>query len=375
MAAFTQFCILVKGIEAVVSPAHMQRARKGMLNGIPCTQPGRTSMLHGAFAAVTTMLNKLHCSHRVLTPACLLRRCRHAAPREDPLRVMAQGAAASSDLLCLDELHVTDVADAMLLSRLFEQILAHGCMVCFTSNRPVRDLYKGGLSRKYFEPFIQLLDERLLQLKVAGGRDYRTQHDAPTEQQEQKQHSGRLDPQQQQSGSNSSSSSDACTGGSVAAVATAASGAWLVGAGAEQQLQQHWQQLADQLAQLHSAAGAAAQAVSRPVSVSLPFGRKLWVPRALLPPLEGGAAPLVNNTVDRAGQQQQRQLVAARFEFEQLCGSGGSRQSLEHAGALSANDYVALVRACPVLFVSGLPQLTQQQRDEARRLVTFLDVV
>ncbi|KAF6249835.1 hypothetical protein COO60DRAFT_927828 [Scenedesmus sp. NREL 46B-D3] len=257
----------------------------------------------------------------------------------------------------------------MLLSRLVGQILACGCMVCFTSNRPARDLYKGGLSRKYFEPFIQLIDERLLQLRVAGGKDYR----APAMQQQQQQHAGKPFSRQQQG----SSSSEGSTGRPLAG------GAWLVGAGAEQQLQQRWQQLADQLAQLHSAVGATAASASGPASVPLPFGRKLWVPRALLPPTEGGAAPMSSDSADRAGQQQQQQqqqqglqgqLEAALFTFEQLCGNGGSRQSLEHAGVLSANDYLALVRACPILFVSGLPQLQLEQRDEARRLVTFVDV-
>lgn len=89
--------------------------------------------------------------------------CRHALPPVDPILVVARSAAASTDLLCLDELHVTDVADAMLLSRLFGELLACGCAVVFTSNRPPRDLYKGGLSRRYFEPFIHLVDNRWMQ--------------------------------------------------------------------------------------------------------------------------------------------------------------------------------------------------------------------
>ena len=50
--------------------------------------------------------------------------------------------SASTRVLCLDELHVTDVADAMILSRLLEGILYHGTLVVFTSNRPPQDLYK-----------------------------------------------------------------------------------------------------------------------------------------------------------------------------------------------------------------------------------------
>jgi predicted ATPase len=320
------------------------------------------------------MLTQHLCSYNCCTDtACIcltLLGCRYATPTEDPLLVIARDAAAGSNLLCLDELHVTDVADAMLLLRLFRQILTHGCMVCFTSNRPARDLYKGGLSRKYFEPFVQLIDDRLLQLKVAGGRDYRAQH--AVQQAMQQQQGGNTPHSHQQQTSSSMNQS-------LAAAAAAGTGAWWVGPGAEQQLQQHWQQLANQLAELHAAVGAAAEGVSGPASVPLPFGRQLWVPQALLsPPAAGIAAAEGNATADsESGLQQQapqQQIEAALFTFEQLCGNSGSRQSLEHAGALSANDYLALVRACCVLFVSGLPQLQPQQRDEARRLVTFVDV-
>jgi predicted ATPase len=313
-----------------------------------------------AAAAALLLLLLLRC--------CCCCCCRYATPPEDPLLVIARDAAAGSDLLCLDELHVTDVADAMLLSRLFGQILGHGCMVCFTSNRPARDLYKGGLSRKYFEPFIMLIDERLLQLKVAGGRDYRAQHamqHAIQQQQDVMPHS------QQQRSSNDTDT--------LLAAAAAGAGAWWVGAGAGQQLQQHWQQLASQLAELHAAVGtaaaaAAAEAGSRSGSVQLPFGRKLWVPQALLSPAEWSAAGSADHDDQQQQQQQQKGLEAALFTFEQLCGNSGSRQSLEHAGALSANDYLALVRSCPVLFLARLPQLQPHQRDEARRLVTFVDI-
>jgi len=83
--------------------------------------------------------------------------------------VVARAAAAHTDVLCLDELHVTDVADAMLLSRLLGELLHCGCTVLLTSNRPPRDLYKGGLSRKYFEPFIQLVDNRWASRGVEEG--------------------------------------------------------------------------------------------------------------------------------------------------------------------------------------------------------------
>jgi hypothetical protein len=57
-------------------------------------------------------------------------------------------------------------------------------------------------------------------------------------------------------------------------------------------------------------------------------------------------------------------MSGAYFTFEQLCGNNGSRQSMAVAGALSANDYLALVQSCRHLFVEGLPQLQPNQRDE-----------
>lgn len=69
---------------------------------------------------------------------------------------MAGAIARDTHLLFLDELHVTDFADALILSRLLNEILRLGTLLVITTNRSANDLYKGGPSRKYFKPLVRL---------------------------------------------------------------------------------------------------------------------------------------------------------------------------------------------------------------------------
>ncbi|WP_025896907.1 cell division protein ZapE [Sneathiella glossodoripedis] len=92
---------------------------------------------------------------------------------DDPLVPLAEKIANDAWLLCFDEFQVTDVADAMLLGRLFELLFEHGVVVIATSNRIPEDLYKDGLNRELFLPFIELIKEQLDILHLSGGTDYR----------------------------------------------------------------------------------------------------------------------------------------------------------------------------------------------------------
>jgi len=93
--------------------------------------------------------------------------------QQDPLMRVAAEIADESWLLCFDEFHVVNIADAMILGRLFQAFFDNGVVIVATSNVAPEDLYKGGLQRDRFMPFIALILEKLDVLDIGEGRDFR----------------------------------------------------------------------------------------------------------------------------------------------------------------------------------------------------------
>ncbi|WP_045834794.1 cell division protein ZapE [Hyphomicrobium sp. 99] len=201
----------------------------------------------------------------------------------DPIPQVAESIAKEARLLCFDEMHVTDIADAMILGRLFEALFASGTVIVATSNARPSELYKNGLNRQLFLPFISALEQQVKVIELGAKKDFRL---------------------------------DKLSGAKLYF--------YPIDGSAKAALDAHWKRLTGN----HP---------GKPQSLDVK-GRKVRVPMA--------------------------SMGVARFDFADLCDL-----------PLGANDYIHIGHAFHTVIIDGIPILTPDRRDVARRFINLVDAL
>lgn len=96
--------------------------------------------------------------------------------QENPMQALAADWANHYKVICLDEFMVEDIGDAMILANLWQALFSHNVILVTTSNTPPKELYRGGLARHRFEPFIELLEQQCDVIDIGFGVDFRRLH-------------------------------------------------------------------------------------------------------------------------------------------------------------------------------------------------------
>jgi cell division protein ZapE len=161
----------------------LERAGRSLLRVFQRSEPVRGVYLWGGVGRGKTFL--MDCFHDAL-PIQRKRRLHfhrfmqsiHRQMREhqgeaDPLRLIGRHIAHETRLLCLDELQVVDIGDAMIMRNLLASLFDHGVAIVTTSNQHPDDLYAHGLQRAQFLPAIELIKQRMELIQIGGSTDYR----------------------------------------------------------------------------------------------------------------------------------------------------------------------------------------------------------
>jgi cell division protein ZapE len=164
-----------------------QPARSGLLSRLFGSEPeqpkgiymwggvgrGKSMLMDLAFDSIAFGPKKRIHFHEFMLDVHERLRVERTRESGDPIPPVALALAREARLLCFDEMVINNTADAMILSRLFSRLLDEGVTVITTSNRPPDDLYKHGLNRELFLPFIALISQKLDVIGLNGPTDYR----------------------------------------------------------------------------------------------------------------------------------------------------------------------------------------------------------
>ncbi|WP_417502406.1 cell division protein ZapE [Marinobacter sp.] len=131
---------------------------------------GKTWLMDRFHQSLTVPARRQHFHHFM---RWVHRRLFQLTGQEDSLGLLARELAAEAQVLCLDELFVSDIGDAVLLGGLFQQLFAQGLVLVATSNQPPDDLYKDGFNRERLLPAIDALKQYMQVVSVDGGQDHR----------------------------------------------------------------------------------------------------------------------------------------------------------------------------------------------------------
>lgn len=130
---------------------------------------GKTMLMDMFYEEVPIPKRRLHFHDFMIDVHKRIHTAKLKESRCDPIPVIAIEIASGCSLLCFDEFQVTDIADAMVIRRLFELLFAHGVVLVCTSNRAPSSLYQNGINREQFIPFLPLLRQHCSVLQLRDG--------------------------------------------------------------------------------------------------------------------------------------------------------------------------------------------------------------
>ena len=134
---------------------------------------GKTMLMDLFFASVPYLKKRRVHFHEFMSDTHELIAAARKSHPGDPVPQAAETIARDAQLLCFDELQVTDIADAMILGRLFSVLFERGTVIVATSNAAPWELYRNGLNRGLFLPFVELIEAHMEVIELESARDYR----------------------------------------------------------------------------------------------------------------------------------------------------------------------------------------------------------